>query len=192
MSDKDDRPKKSWREIDAQRDRSGGGRAPRREEGARGPLSGRSSKSYRSALDALFEKGGVDKLAEKLGRPSTEAAKRPPEAAPSAESEGRLALRKKILDAIDRDEISRAVDRYCKEHGLPEDFEVLEQALEHRKPERVVETLALLEKLLDRGDRPKRSRALLGKLRFLEETSYDDDIKSAAARVRAKVDAPPR
>ena len=85
-----------------------------------------------------------------------------------------------------RDEITRAVDRYLKQHPLPADFEVLEQALEHRKPERVSETLTALGTLLDR-EKPKRSRALVGKLRFLIETSYDTDIKQASERVLAKL-----
>ena len=63
-------PKKSWRELDAQRDRAGP-RPARGEGGAnRGPhkdgMDARASKQYRAALDALFEKGEVGKFAEKL------------------------------------------------------------------------------------------------------------------------------
>ncbi|HZS36980.1 MAG TPA: hypothetical protein VFF06_09140 [Polyangia bacterium] len=207
MSDRD-RPKKSWREIDAGRDRAGG--SSRTPGGARpGPSADRSSKQYRAALDALFEKGEVGKLAEKLSAPpparsmptppATEpAAAEPPSMtarrAPAAEpapkanpaDEARAVLRKKILAALGRDEISRAVDRYVKAHGLPPDFEVLEQALEHQKPERVGEVLDALDGLLDR-EKPKRSRTLAGKLRFIEETSDDADLKARAVRIRAKL-----
>src|SRR5438445_10893190 len=70
MSERDrgDRPKKSWRELDAQRDRAGP-RPARGEGGNRAHKDGmdaRASKQYRAALDALFEKGEVGKLAEKL------------------------------------------------------------------------------------------------------------------------------
>jgi hypothetical protein len=202
VSDRD-RPKKSWREIDAGRDRAGG--SSRTPGGPHpGPSADRSSKQYRAALDALFEKGEVGKLAEKLTPPpprSTPAAE-PAAAEPAARraaaetpapknnpaDEARAVLRKKILAALGRDEISRAVDRYVKAHGLPADFEVLEQALEHQKPERVAEVLDALDALLAR-EKPKRSRTLAGKLRFIEETSDDPDLKSHAAALRSKLPA---
>jgi hypothetical protein len=196
-------------------------------------MDARASKQYRAALDALFEKGEVGKLAEKLtpggprldphdlvrgthrqghdapamsgsaptgasggsaptlpasSPPSTERApaKAPAAAPPPPQKEdGRAALRKKVLEALGRDEISRAIDRYVKAHGWPSDFEVLEQALEHNKPERQTEAMDALEKLLER-EKPKRSRTLAGKLRFIEETS-DGDLRDQAARIRAKL-----
>jgi hypothetical protein len=253
MSERDrgDRPKKSWRELDAMRDRAGP-RAPRG-EGQRAHKEGmdaRASKQYRAALDALFEKGEVGKLAEKLtgggtrldpqelvrgtqrgggaasplsgsgstgsgpagsggnpaggttgatpaapssagsGSAGSSGAERdttrtaaPAANASSAKEDGRAVLRKKVIEALGREDISRAVDRYVKAHGWPNDFEILEQALEHTKPERQVEAMDQLEKLLGR-EKPKRSRTLAGKLRFIEETS-DGDLHDRAARIRA-------
>lgn len=238
MSERDrgDRPKKSWRELDAAR----GKPRPQRDDRDRGGSSSssggmdaRASKQYRAALDALFAKGEVGKLAEKLtsgpgGRidpadivrggpaprndapamsgtggggasgnaPSStsasptpaapERAKAPPApAAPPPKEDGRAALRKKVLEALGRDEISRAVDRYVKAHGWPNDFEILEQALEHNKADRQTEAMTQLEKLLER-EKPKRSRTLAGKLRFIEETS-DGDLRDQAARIRARL-----
>src|SRR5581483_3217259 len=78
VSDRD-RPKKSWREIDAGRDRAGG--SARTPGGPRpGPSADRSSKQYRAALDALFEKGEVGKLAEKLSAPPPRSTPTPPAA----------------------------------------------------------------------------------------------------------------
>ncbi len=238
MSERDrgDRPKKSWREMDAMR---GKPRPSRDERDSRSSgMDARASKQYRAALDALFEKGEVGKLAEKLtpggpridphdlvrgprsgggnespamsgstptgasgassSGPSAPApaaatpatierapAKAPPPPAPSPKEDGRAALRKKVLEALGRDEISRAIDRYVKAHGWPGDFEILEQALEHNKPERQTEAMDALEKLLER-EKPKRSRTLAGKLRFIEETS-DGDLRDHAARIRAKL-----
>jgi hypothetical protein len=190
-----DRPKKSWREIDSQRDRSGGSRpqgqpkpSPRQAEQA--------SKNYRAQLDALFAKGEVGKFAAKLaggppGMRSEPAPAKKEEAAPPPPPEPpkedpRAVLRKKLLEALGRDEISRAFDRYLKAHGMPADFELLEQGLEHNKPERQLDVLGALDKLLDK-EKPKRSRTLVGKLRFIEETSSDDDLKSAATRIRTKI-----
>ena len=240
MSERDrgDRPKKSWRELDAMRGKPRPSRDERGDSRSSG-MDARASKQYRAALDALFEKGEVGKLAEKLtpGGPridphdlvrgthrggdapamsgsaptgasgasgtttpssasassspspaSTErASAKAPAAAPAVpqKEDGRAALRKKVIEALGRDEISRAIDRYVKAHGWPSDFEVLEQALEHNKPERQTEAMNALEKLLER-EKPKRSRTLAGKLRFIEETS-DGDLRDQAARIRAKL-----
>ncbi|MCA1662919.1 MAG: hypothetical protein LC659_01335 [Myxococcales bacterium] len=231
MSERDrgDRPKKSWRELDAARNKPRPSRDERGDSRSSG-MDARASKQYRAALDALFEKGEVGKLAEKLGpgspridphdlvrgthRGSGDApsmsgagsgsssasagggasatstpertAKAPPASAPPAVKEdGRAALRKKVIEALGRDEISRAIDRYVKAHGWPSDFEILEQALEHNKTDRQTEAMSALEKLLER-EKPKRSRTLSGKLRFIEETS-DGDLRDQAARIRAKL-----
>ena len=193
-------------------------------------MDARASKQYRAALDALFEKGEVGKLAEKLtpngprARSARSRARRHrPSRRPAGDERRRLVdgrralgrgavaarasarqkappprrrcrrrrktrravLRKKVLEALGRDEISRAVDRYVKAHGWPNDFEILEQALEHTKPDRQTEAMTALEKLLER-EKPKRSRTLAGKLRFIEETS-DGDLRDQAARIRAKL-----
>jgi hypothetical protein len=223
MSERDrgDRPKKSWRDIDSQRDRNAP-RPPRDANERRNPDSGmdaRASKQYRAALDALFAKGEVGKLAEKLSapgvtranavdivtgkapeppRPPPPATNAPPEreparaatpaAAPTKDpkDEGRAALRKKVIEALGRDEISRAVDRYVKAHGWPNDFEILEQAHEHNKDARLAEAMEHLDKLLAR-EKPKRSRTLVGKLRFIEETSDSTDLREQAARIRGRL-----
>ncbi|HEY2743792.1 MAG TPA: hypothetical protein VGL86_04185 [Polyangia bacterium] len=240
MSERDrgDRPKKTWRERDAMR---GQPRPDRNDRDSRpgssssGGMDARASKQYRAALDALFAKGEVGKLAEKMtpngprldphdlvrggtGRPndgpamsgastgsSTNSASAsttpapppstiervqkappaPPPPPPSPKDDQRSILRKKVLEALGRDDISRAVDRYVKAHGWPSDFEILEQALEHNKPDRRGEAMAALEKLLER-EKPKRSRTLAGKLRLIEETS-DGDLHDAAVRIRAKL-----
>lgn len=223
MTSKDDRddhrPKRSWREIDAQRDRSRGP-APRDQQ-RRQPLEqDRASKQHRAALEALFAKGGMGKIAEVMasaGRArtpgqateppqATTQSEPPPPASPSttnpsespraesapaqpaipAEVAARQTARKKVIEAVGRSEITRAVDRYLEQFGMPSDFEMLEQALEHQRDECVLDVLQALAGLLDR-ERPKRSRALAGKLRFLEETGAEGEVRELAARVRAKL-----
>jgi hypothetical protein len=168
--------------------------------------SERESKKYRAALDALFEKGGLAKAAETLLGKDTEPARPEPArevvaptgaagasatpamaTAPAKEKEdSRAALRKKVLDAVGKDEISRAVDKFVKHYGLPQDFEVLEQALDHQKAERVAEAMALLEAMTAR-EKPKRSRTLIGKLRLIEETSDDSELRARAALIRQRL-----
>jgi hypothetical protein len=200
MSERDrgDRPKKSWRELDNMRDKPRAS-SPRPEQGQSRAQEERASKAYRAQLDALFERGEVGKFAEKMVQsrsdapagpaPPMPAPKKPEPAAapePPKEDDPRSVLRKKIMTAIGRDEISRAVDKYVKAHGMPRDFEVLEQALEHNKTDRQAEAMDQLDKLLAR-EKPKRSRTLAGKLRFIEETSDSSDLREQAARIRAKL-----
>jgi hypothetical protein len=188
-----DRPKKSWRELDAQRDRSGARTRDEREARDRlGLPAQRTSKQYRAALEALFDKGGVSKLAEKIEErtgpaPGTRPTPQGKKVEAPAADEGKVALRRKIVEAIGRDEITRATDRYLKEHPLPDDFEVLEQVIEHRKPERIEQALAAIERLLDGGDKPKRTRILSAKLRHLEETADDKEVRATAAKLRARL-----
>jgi hypothetical protein len=165
----------------------------------------RASRQHRAALEALFAKGDLGKLVEKLSPPEThrsgdKTSLSPVESGPAAgpprtavpigvtdsESSSRAALRKKILEAVGREQISRAIDKYVQHHQLPADFEVLEQALEHHREERVSEALSTLELLLEK-EKPRRSRALAGKLRFLEETSHNQDLRNRAAQIRAKL-----
>lgn len=198
--DRGERPKKSWRELDAQRD---GRRSsePRREGGQQ--ANDRSSSQHKAALDALFEKGGFSQMAEKLtqrfGAPgrSPELPKAKPDEKPETKPEPvaapekpkddqRVVLKKKLLEAVARDEISRVFDRYTKLYGMPNDFELLEQGLEHQKLDRQGEVLAALEELLGR-DKPKRSKSLAGKLRYIEETGDDPELRVVAARIRARL-----
>jgi 2-succinyl-5-enolpyruvyl-6-hydroxy-3-cyclohexene-1-carboxylate synthase len=183
--DKPPREKKSWREIDASRDRSGAKRAPPSGEGGGGKRADRASKQYRAALDALFDKGnkeGFQRVAEVLGK-GEPAAK---QAAAPADDEGRRALHQKVIAAIGRSEVSRALDRYLAKYPLPDDWELLEQALDHEDPARVEEALAKAEELLAR-EKPRRARTLIGKLRFLEEAGDRPELAARAAALRARL-----
>ena len=125
-----------------------------------------------------------DAAARQPGDPKPDAAEAPAAVA-KPKDDPRAVLRKKILESVGRDEISRAFDRYTKAHGMPQDFELLEQALEHQKLDRQSEVMIALEQLLER-DKPKRMKTLAGKLRYIEETG-DPELRVIAARVRARL-----
>lgn len=182
----DDKPKKSWREIDAQRDRNQRGGPPREGGAGGGKRADRASKQYRAALDALFDKGnkeGFQRVAEALGK-AEPAAKGG--AAPEADDEGRRALHQKVVAAIGKSEVTRALDRYLAKYPLPDDWELLEQALDHEDPARVEEALARAEALIAR-EKPRRARTLIGKLRFLEEAGDSPELGARAAALRSKL-----
>lgn len=95
-------------------------------------------------------------------------------------AEDRVTLRKKLIEAIGRGEITRAADKFLLRFPIPDDHEVLEQLLEHERESRVGEAIARIAYLLDRQHPPKRSRALCGKLRYIVETTHDGELKQAA------------
>jgi hypothetical protein len=193
MSDRD-RPKRSWREIDAVRE---GGR---RDAGAR-PSSAReataqdkASRDHRAALDKLFAKGEVGKYAEKLGigakttsvTKPVEPAPAPEPVKPSAEELERISLRKKILEGTAREAVARAFDRYTKIAGMPKDWELLERGLDHPRGDRLAEVLTEIEALLTR-EKPRRTRSLDGRLRFIAETHEDTELRARAEALRTRL-----
>ncbi len=221
----DDRPKRSWRDIDKMRDgsssRSASSGHPKHD-----PQPDRQQKQYRAALEALFNKGGVGKIAEKLGPPpgrslpvnvvgdeegemvqtgdehnvhegqgesaegSLAGAASPGTAAPVAgpgvarkkpPADDRLLLRRKVVEAAGRQEITKAAEKFLEKFPLPDDHEFLEQLLEHEQESRAQEAMERIGRLLDRNQPPRRSRALCGKLRYLSETSGNEELKQKAA-----------
>jgi hypothetical protein len=213
MGDDRERPKRSWREIDQMRDRS----SPRSPAGDKsGGLPKQvSQKSYRAALDRLFETGGIAKLVadqEQQKRLEEEKAQEQPAASqptnePGAEAkpakpirsiapsgaaaavsaeESRLALLARARDAIGRDPITNAVEAYLARQPWPEDFDFLGQALEHRDDARIREALERLDTLLQR-EKPRRARTLQARLRTLEETSSEPDLRTLATQVRNRL-----
>ncbi|MCS6912469.1 MAG: hypothetical protein RMK29_10865 [Myxococcales bacterium] len=191
---KEDRPRRSWRDIDRARDGAAGMRAagPTREREEE-----RAQKQYRAALEEAFERGELGKLAEKLASPPIRLAAEPQPAAevtpppePPAppppvrrKADDRATLRKKVLEAVGRHDITRAVERYLERFPMPDDHEFLEQVLEHEQEGRVMEAIRHIDALLDERVLPRRSRALCGKLRYLAETSPSDPLREMAERL---------
>src|SRR5262249_22682265 len=120
--------------------------------------------------------------------PAKKAPEPPPEAVKPVEKpeDPKATLRKKVLAALGRDEISRAVDKYVKAHGWPADFEILEQALEHQKDDKVREAMDALSQLLHR-ETPKRNPPLIGKPPFIEDTNGDSELREIAPKLRARL-----
>lgn len=167
----DDRPKRSWRDIDSSRDRSAHRRDPRPDPALPGSRRDQSTKRYRAALDRAFDSGALGKLMSD-----------------SAEGGGRVALIGAIRDAATPDELSDAVDRALAAGPLPDDIEVWARVVEHRDDHRVREALLRIESLLPEQTL-KRTRALRARLRYLEEISDDDEIRRRAADLRSRLPA---
>jgi len=167
MSD-EERPRRSWREIDRNKDRSSHRREDRRDAPAgRGP---RREKSYRATLDRLFDSGKIGALVEQ-------------KTGVTGDSDNRIKALARVNNATDRDDLTAAVDAYLQKFdALPDDLELLGRLLEHRDPSRQIEAMERIDKLLDL-EQPKRTRAMLGQLRMIRDIGDDDEMVDLARRL---------
>lgn len=108
-------------------------------------------------------------------------------AAKKKPTEDRASLFRKLTEAASRSEISRAAEKYLSRFPMPDDHEFLEQILEHEKESRIREAMTRIGELLDRRHLPRRTRALIGKLRYLTETSFSDDIRELAKSLLSRL-----
>lgn len=99
----------------------------------------------------------------------------------------RLTLRRKLVEAAGRQEISRAAEKFLARYPLPDDHELLEQLLEHDKESRVREAIGRINDLIERRQPPRRSRALSGKLKYIVETTYDEELRQAAQALLSRL-----
>lgn len=169
----EDRPKKSWRDVDRSKDRS----AHRREERPAGSPQKRerTQKTYRAALDRLFTQGGLGKILPTDGEGT-------PESGPN-----RIRLLVDIRGAAEPDEITRAIDAFVRAFGdLPDEVDLWAQAAWHDDIEIVRTALSKLPALL--ASQPlKRTRALVGRLRYLEDLAEDPEMRRQAAELRRRI-----
>ena len=161
MSD-DERPKKSWREIDKGREGSSH-RKTRTDPGER--AKERASKTaayskYKNQLDKLWTGGGElpDSLKEKLGPASKE-----------------TEARKKLLADLKSNPSPKTLANFVKEgHELPDDVRLLMSLLEVRDEPLLRTVLQRLKELILEGNKP--NRALLGqRLTSIEVLAEDEE-----------------
>lgn len=169
----DDRPRKSWREIDKARDGSSHRSDDRPPLGGQSPRGQRRQRSYRAALDRLFNSGKISELV----------AEKAPEAAQSSGTgKDRLKELARIRDAASREDVTREVDAFLKQHPLPDDIEILTRVLEHRDPGIQLQAMERIEALLEEHP-PKRVRALVGQLKMIRDLADDRELTEIASRL---------
>lgn len=145
-----------------------------------GPLAHAAAPAQPAAALAVSQEPAGEASAQ-LAAPTAAAIQRDPE------REQKQKLLSKIREAEGREAITKAVDAFVTKYSkLPDDFEILTQALGHRSDERVRTSLDQLTTLVEK-DKPRRARTLAGQLRMLEDTHGDPEIRAHAARVRARL-----
>lgn len=176
-SDDRDRDRRSWRDVDRKKDKSshidGGDPYKKSKRGAR--TDGRS-KSYKAALDTLFDGGALPERYEKLSKTRESLAKGPG-------SERQAAL-KVLRDAFGRSEIVKAFKTWMEIDGeMPRDPDALLSILQHPDEESVRNAIGVLKELS--SERPlKRAELLKQRLRQIESLAEEDETQQAASELR--------
>ena len=173
----DDRPKKSWREIDQGKDKSshrkGGesGSKPRRSDNSQ------AYRSYKTQLNKLFD-GGValpDALKEKLGgfeAPET--------------IKGERVARQAILDCLTPRKIRKAYRAYREEYDFPWDKEVIEKLLDLDDEDVILESFEVLGQMHAEG-LIKRASSLKMRIKTAQMTVDTSEVKTAGDSLLEKL-----
>jgi hypothetical protein len=166
--DENPRPKKSWREIDKMRDRSGGSNRRDTRERERFESSTGYTK-YKTNLDRLFS-GGAPLPDHLRGAQDAGEAERDEE-------------RKKLYAIEDVKAFYAAATEFLKKNELPDDARLLDRLLGHPDETIMEKALARLEQLHQAGTL-KPPPALRNRLSSVEIDSGDPTIRKRAAELR--------
>ncbi len=165
--------KKSWKEIDRQRDRS----QHRRDEpqsGGRGRRGGDPSRSHRAALDQLFSSG---KISELVKQRDEETGVTPDQAGPT-----RRELGERVQSAPDKESKIAAIEAYLEAFPRVKDFEVLAHVLDHPDDEVVEDALEQIAALLEE-ETPRRPRTLIAQLKNVAELNEWGRLRKRAKAI---------
>ncbi len=174
--DKDNRKKKSWREIDRGRDssqhRSREDNSPREKKRQHST----AYQNYKSDLDKLFTGGDVPDYLKNMM----------PEAESNADP-GQLKLLGAIHRATSASELTKSVDEYLAGYDeFPDDIDLLARVLDH--PNENVQLLAVRQ--IDRIQREQplaHKQQFILKLDSISMMADDDDLRELAEELLARL-----
>ena len=171
--DDDDRPRKSWREIDRQKDRS----KHRQEE--KTPLSPQrkaradsASKAYKSKLNAFFDGQGSAPKQIKGRLIELEDS--------SPEGQARIAALKAIKEAGTSSAADKAVAAYLEQWDLPPDYDVLSPVLTCSAEDYVNQAMDLIKTMLEEKRIPRRTELLAQRLHRVAALAEEPAIAAKA------------
>ena len=176
MSD-DRKRKRSWREIDSMRDKSGHRRV---ERPGTEPSRRRGNKSYKAELDQLFDKGVASSRIQGVMKEmsqSTGSEEQNPE---------KIKLIRQVRQAGTFDQFVSAVNKLRKEHSLPNDANILTRVLEHPKIDAVRDALQRLSETVGRL-KLTDIKAISMRLDTLESINDDPEVEKLIGALREKM-----
>ncbi|MFN3202377.1 MAG: hypothetical protein ACE366_28520 [Bradymonadia bacterium] len=134
-----------------------------------------ATKDYKRSLDAFFDRGVVpEHLKERMAEAGLDG-----EASPDPRTKALRAVRA----AESGPKLIKAIDALRKEHGLPDDMEILLRVLEHPKDEVLREALDLIEPYVELGNPLPKKRQFIQKLKGLEFSSFDPRVQRKAVDI---------
>lgn len=181
MSKRDDdgreRERPSWRDIDRRKDTSSHiDRNDPYKKNKRGQKVDSSSKSYRSALDKLFDGGELPERFQRLTKAR--------DTLSTGDGSPRQAALKRLRNAVGQSDVVDAVKELLELDGeLPREPDALLSALQHPDETIQRQAISLLRELV--AERPlKRGDLLKQRLRRIEELAEDPQTAKQAAELR--------
>ena len=166
----DDRPKRSWREIDQAREK---GRTRRDDRGSSGQNTSSYSR-YKSQLDQLFKPGGAqlpEHIRSQMG-PQDDSAKE----------------RRALLDALRAEPSEKTLSAYVEgEHPLPEEPRFLMSLLAIRDEALIRPVLSRLLDVVESGKRPNRM-LLIQRIEAVQSFAEEEDTVELLRTLRAALD----
>lgn len=173
MGDNDDKPRRSWRDVDKRRAQSShhGDQERTSSHEQRLQRSG-AYRAYKRQLDNLFTGGVVpDALKEKLA-----------DSGVVGHGAERKEMRDALLGARTPKKIREALSRYRETCGFPADEEVLAKLLDLEDEGIVLETLQTLERIhTEQG--LTRANSLKARIKTVQMMVDDDDVQDVASRL---------
>lgn len=172
----DDRPKKSWRELDAARDKGGSGgrrRDPSERDRERASKS-QAYSAYKGQLDKLFKPGGAQ-LPEHM-----RAALGPQ----SEESKAKRAVLEALNATPNEETLRAALDAGVE---LPSEPRLLTGLLDVRDEALLRPVLQRLLDLVEDGKKPNRM-LLIQRLEAVRQRAEDSEVLDLADMIRAALD----
>jgi len=173
--DDDDRPKRSWRDIDRARGRSRHTSGDKPDYAREKLERSQAYREYKSNLDKFFS-GGAGAAPEGL-RGLLD-----PTGAKSARAKDLEALQK--ASAEDRGKWAELAKAFVEKHELPADPYLLTELAGHPSEEVAAKAVATLRQLKEDEALKKVPPSLDQQLRSLEMTAEDDDLREAAKSLR--------
>jgi len=186
--DRDRRP--SWRELDRKKDRSAHVGADGRRSGLEERKATTGYHRYKNDLDSLFSTGEASSMVKEVMKKSPAAAGPTGEGAGKKKKKKGAPERQKLLRAIreatSSSALTRHLDEFLEKWELPDDIEILTQALGHPDEEIQIEVLGRLSSFLD-GHVPRHKKLLQSKVRTLSTRSDDEEVRALAKEVNSKL-----
>ncbi len=172
-NDGEDKPRRTWREIDKNRGKSGHTRTSSDRDRDRFEKSTAYSR-YKQNLEKVFSGGELsDAMRDRLD--------------PTGSGKARDALLKKIREAEDSKQFAEAVDALLAQGELPDDPYLLDRVLDHPKSPVVLKAMAHLASLRADGKLPKPPASLKQRLASLELTHDDPEVQDEAKALAKKL-----